>query len=117
MSLNITNKQQLKNINDTKLLKLTRRVYQMYEEGLVSETALHYLINEVSGRHYGFDDVDNTTWLFEILCFSNDELVKIVKLDTAKKFLKNGGVGCTIIPIGSLKSVSNDDKGNLLFFS
>ena len=117
--LSMINKSQLKKLNDNKLLKLTRRAYQMYEEDLVSDIALHYFINEVSARHYGYDDVDNTTWVGEVLCFSDDgrELVKIVKMDTAIKFIKNGKGGDSILPLSSIRSIQNDDKGNLLIFA
>ena len=110
------NRQQLKKLNDNKLLKLTKRVYGLSEEGKVSEKALHYFIEEVSGRKYGFEDVMETTWVLEWLCFTNDgnELVKMVKYETARKFLKNGVVGDVILPVSQIKSIWDDDKGNLL---
>ena len=112
------NRQQLKKLNDKKLLKLTRKTYQLYEENLVSEFALHYFINEVSGRHYGFEDVNATTWVGEFLCFSNNgtELVKMVKINTAIKFFENGDVGDVIIPVATIGKIC-DDNGDLLFFT
>lgn len=115
--LQMFNKQQLRKLNDNKLLKLTKRVYQLFEEGLVSEIALHYFVNEVSSRHYGIDDVNATTWVREYLCFSNEGLVKMVKTDTAIKFVKNGKVGDAILPLSAIRSIHNDDRGNLLFFA
>ena len=118
--LNMINKKQLKKLNDNKLLKLTKKIYRLVEDDQISEVALHYFINEVSARHYGYEDVMNSDeyWL-EYLCFTNDgnELVKMVKIDSAKKFIKNGEVGDCILPVTNIRSIDNDDKGNLLFFA
>ena len=116
--LEIINFKELNKINDANLLKLTNKVYELAEQEQVDEIALNYFINEVSKRHYGIDDVNNVKATNEYLCFNEDSLfVKIVKKQSAMKFIKLGGNGVSALPIVAIRSVQNDDKGNIFLFA
>ena len=115
--LQIINFKDLSKIKDKNLLKLTNKVYELAEEEQVSELALHYFINEVSKRHYDIDDVNLNKATDEYLCFDNDVFIKVVKTQAMKKFIKYGEVGYCALPITSIRSIQNDDKGNIFFFA
>ena len=109
------NFKELKNLSDKRLLQLANKLYKMdRNSGFVDEHSLHYVVNEVSRRHYGIDDVCGIKLTDEYLCFDKNGFVKIVKEATAKKWLRDLNDIGTIMRIDSLWSVSSVE-GNIYF--
>ncbi|MBR3362539.1 MAG: hypothetical protein IKG40_01280 [Bacilli bacterium] len=105
------NFKELKNLTDKKLLKLANKVYELYDHqgilDLVDEVTLNYFINEVSKRHYGIDDVNNVKDIDEYLCFDEGGFVKMVKEQSAKKFLNNADECVCIMNLNCIKWLDN----------
>ena len=114
MSYKKINFKELKNLSDKRLLQLANKLYKLDKTGFVDEYSLHYVVNEVSRRHYGIEDVLGMEVTDEYLCFDKNGFVKIVKERTAKKFLKDLDDIGSIMRINSLWSVSSID-GNIYF--
>ena len=109
------NFKELQNISDKRLLQLANKLYEMEQNGgFVDEYSIHYVVNEVSRRHYGIDDVLEMEVTDEQLCFDKNGFVKIVKEPTAKKWLKNLNDVGAIMRISTLWSVDSVD-GNIYF--
>ena len=115
--LELINFKELSKINDEKLLKLVNKAYKLADQDQVDEIALHHLIGEVSKRHYGIEVVNNNKANDEYLCFDNGKFIKIVKKQSAMKFIRFGEVGYSALPIVAIRSIQGDDKGNIMFFA
>lgn len=114
MSYAKINFKELNKLNDKRLLQLANKIYKLDDIGFVDEHSIHYIVNEVSKRHYGIEEVLGMEVTDEFLCFDKNGFVKIVKEATAKKWLKNLNDEGTIMRINSLWSV-NSVEGNIYF--
>jgi len=109
------NFKELKNISDKRLLQLANKMYEMEQNGgFIDEYSIHYVVNEVSRRHYGIDDVLEMEVADEHLCFDKNGFVKIVKEATAKKWLRDLNDVGAIMRINTLWSVDSVE-GNIYF--
>lgn len=75
-------------IKDSELLKLTRYIFENYFK---DELLMHYFINAYSQRKKDISDVMSADITDACICVSgeNADFVKIVKEQSAKKYLRN----------------------------
>ena len=111
----------IKKLNDEKLLILAKKVYTLANKGRCDEMVENWFINEVSARKYGFEDVMGAKDGNDLcLCLDeNEEFVKIVKERTANKWIRDSdkigkyGNGRSWYRVGMIDFIIGNDCGQL----